>query len=75
MVATFVLPLLLDSSLSPSCLTGPGGFWVGVPLPCPGMGGTADVLPWSHHLFTRWKYFCRKPGSTALLQSSSCVRG
>lgn len=31
--------------------------------------------PLSHHLFTRWKYFCRKPGSTELLQSSSCVWG
>lgn len=27
------------------------------------------------HLFTVWKYICRKPGSMVLLHSSSCVWG
>lgn len=74
-MATSVLTLLLDSSLSPSCLPGPGGLWAGAPWPRPGLESRAAPSLWGCHLFTRWKNFCRKPGSTALLQSSSCDRG
>lgn len=75
LIARFLLTLLLGSLLS----TRPGGFGVGGRVrgwgspAMPGMEGLVGTLPRSHHLFTRWKYFCRKPGSTALLQSSSRV--
>ena len=75
LVARFLLTLLLGSLLSPRAwrVWGWGSVrgW-GSPA-VPGMEGTVGTLPGSHHLFTRRKYFCRKPGSTALLQSSSRV--
>lgn len=40
-----------------------------------GRGPPAGTLPGRCHLFTTWKYFCRKAGSTVLLQSSSSVWG
>lgn len=67
-VFTLLPELSLGASLLPGCLTGG-------PLRGPGTGTPSSTLPRSCHLFTRWKYFCRKPGSTVLLQSSSCVRG
>lgn len=51
------------------------GSCVGVPCR-PGLEGTQGTFSVAFtYLFTKWKYFCRNPGSTALLQSSSCVWG
>ena len=73
----FLLTLLLGSLLSPRAWRVWGwGECSGPGFPCRAQDGRhSGHAPWSHHLFTRWKYFCRKPGSTALLQSSSCVWG
>lgn len=59
----------LDSSYCPDASQGLG-------VSALGTGTESAAAPTlSRHLFTRWKYFCRKPGSTELLQSSSCVWG